>query len=329
MLNMKRREFITLLGGVAAAWPLAARAQQPAMPVVGYFALGSATGFAPRVAAFKQGLSEAGYVEGRNVAVEYRFANGQFDKLSALGADLVRLKPAVVFAAGPPAVRAVKEHTATIPIVFIMGEDPVKEGLVASLNRPGGNITGVSGFSNLLFPKRLQLLHELVPGPTSLALLVNPKNPNAEPDTRDAQAAAVALGRELQVLTASTEQDIEAAFVVIVQSRIGGLIVGVDGLFIDRRDQLFALAARHAIPAIYERREFPVAGGLMSYGANDREYNGQGGIYVGRILKGEKPADLPVMQVTKFEFVINLRIAKVLGLEVPAGVSAMADEVIE
>src|SRR4051794_10119170 len=254
---MRRRGFIGGLGA-AAAWPVVARSQQVGLPVIGYFGLGSATGFAPRVASFKQGLSEAGYVEGRNVAIEYRYANGQFDQLSALGADLVRLKPAVVFAAGLPTVQAVKEHTATIPIVFVMGEDPVKEGLVASLARPGGNITGVSGFANLLFPKRLQLLHELVPGPVSLALLVNPKNPNAEPDTRDTQAAAVALGRKLQVLTASTEQDIEAAFAVIVQSRIGGLTVGVDGFFIARRDQLFALSIRHNIPAIYERREYSV-----------------------------------------------------------------------
>ena len=325
---MKRREFIALLGAAAAS-PLAARAQQGAMPVAGYLTLGSATAAVPRVTAFKQGLSETGYVEGRNVAIEYRYAENQFDRLPALAADLVRQKPAVIFALGPPSVRAVKAHTATIPVVFVAGEDPVKEGLVASLNRPGGNVTGVSFFTNLLIAKRLQLLNEIVLRPVALALLVNPNNPNAEPDSQDAREAAVALERELHVLTASTGRGIEEAFAAIVQRRVGGLIVGVDGVFLDRRDQLFALAARHAIPAIYEKREYPVTGGLMSYGANDGEVGRQSGIYVGRILKGEKPADLPVLQATKYEFVINLRIAKVLGLAIPSGVLAIADEVIE
>jgi putative ABC transport system substrate-binding protein len=224
------------------------------------------------VAAFKRGLGETGYIEGQNIVIEYRYVAGQFDRLPALAADLVGRKAAVIFAAGPPSVRAIKTHTSTIPIVFDMGEDPVKEGLVASINRPGGNITGVSGFGNLLFPKRLQLLNEIVPKPATLALLVNPDNPNAEPDSRDTRAAAIALGRELHVLTASTERGIEDAFVTLVQRRVGGLIVGVDNaLFFDRRDQLFALAARHAIPAIYERREYAVAGGLMSYGTDDQE----------------------------------------------------------
>jgi putative tryptophan/tyrosine transport system substrate-binding protein len=270
-------------------------------------------------------LSETGFVESQNVAIEYRYAAGQYDRLPTLAEDLVRRKPTTLMAGGPPSVRALKAHTATIPIVFHMGEDPIKEGFVASLNRPGGNVTGISGFTNLLFLKRLQLLHEIVPGSAPLALLVNPNNPNAEPDSQDARAGAVALGRELLVLTASTERGIEETFVTLLQRHVGGLIVGVDGVFNDRRDQISALA----IPAIYERREYPEAGGLMSYGTDDRENYRQCGIYVGRILKGEKRADLPVSQATKFEFVINLRIAKVLGLAIPPGVLAIADEVIE
>jgi putative ABC transport system substrate-binding protein len=277
----------------------------------------------------KEGLSQTGYIEGQNVTIEYRFAEGRFDRLPALAEDLVRRKPSVIFAIGPPSVRALKAHTATIPIVFFMGEDPVKEGLVASFNRPGANITGFSGFTNLLFPKRLQLLNEIVPRPAALALVVNSDNPNAEPDSRDAQAAAVALGRELHVLTANNERGIIETFATLVQRRIGGLMVGVDGLFMDRRDQICALAARHAIPAIYEKREYPETGGLMSYGTSDRENHRQCGIYVGRILKGERPADLPVLQATKFEFVLNLRIAKVLEIPIPPGVLAIADEVIE
>jgi putative ABC transport system substrate-binding protein len=283
----------------------------------------------PRATAFKRGLSETGYIEGQNITVEYRYTDNQFDRLPSLAADLVRRKPAVIYAAGPPSVRALKAQTATIPIVFTMGEDPVKEGLVASLNRPGGNITGVSYFSNQLFPKRLQLLHEMVSKSAALALLVNPDNPNAEPDSQDARIAAAALGREFLVLKASTGRGIDEAFVTLVQRRVGGLIVGVDGLFVDRSDQIFALAIRHAIPVLYDRREFPIAGGLMSYGAPFQEASRQAGIYTGRILKGEKPGDLPVVQATKFEFVINLRIAKVLDLAIPPGVLAIADEVIE
>jgi putative ABC transport system substrate-binding protein len=274
-------------------------------------------------------LSEAGFVEGKNVAIESRFTENQFDRLPALAADLVRRRPAVIYAVGPPSVRAVKAQSATIPIVFRMGEDPVKEGLVASLNRPGGNVTGVSFFTNQLFPKRLQLLHEIVPKPATLALLVNPDNPNAEPDSEDARTAAVALGRELLVLTANTGRGIGDAFLSLVQRQVGALIVGVDGLFFNRRDQIFALATRYAIPAMYERREYPETGGLMSYGTNWQEQDRQCGIYVARILKGEKPADLPVLQATKFEFVLNLRIAKVLDLTIPPGVLAIADEVIE
>jgi putative ABC transport system substrate-binding protein len=325
--HLKRREFITLLSG-AAVWPMAARAQQSAMPVIGYLSFGAATALGPRVAAFKHGLSEAGYVEDQNVAIEYRFF-AQIDHLPVLAADLVRRKPAAIFANGPVSIRVLKGQTATIPIVFSMGEDPVKEGLVASLNRPGGNITGFSSFANQLFPKRLQLLHEIVPRPAPLALLVNPDNPNAEPDSRDTRTAAVTLERELIVLMASTEHSIEEAFAAMVQRRVGGLIVGIDGLFIDRRDQIFALTARHALPAMYGERLYPTSGGLMSYGTDETERFRQPGRYVGRILKGEKPADLPVFQVTKFEFVINLRIAKVLGLTIPPGVLAIADEVIE
>ena len=325
---MKRREFITLLGG-AAAWPIAARAQQAMIPLVGYISLTSVAGDATRKLGFRRGLSEIGFVEGQNVAIEYRYAAGQYDRLPTLAEDLVRQKPTALIAGGPPSVRALKALTATIPIVFHTGEDPVKEGLVASLHRPGGNVTGISGFTNLLFSKRLQLLHEIVPAPARLALLINPKNPNAEPDSQEATAAAVTLGRELLVLTASTERGIEETFVTLVQRQVGGLVVGVDGVFNDRRDQISALAIRHAIPAIYERREYPEAGGLMSYGTDDRENYRQCGIYVGRLLKGEKPSDLPVLRATKFEFVINLRMAKVLGLAIPPGVLAIADEVIE
>jgi putative ABC transport system substrate-binding protein len=327
---MRRRDFITLLGGAAAAWPLAARAQQAAVPLVGYIALRTAAAEgSSRVLGFKQGLSQTGYAEGQNVAIEYRYAGGEFDRLPALAEDLVRRRPAALMAVGPPSVRALKARTATIPIVFQMGEDPVKEGLVASFNRPGENITGLSSFQNLLFPKRLQLLHEIVPRPAALAFLANPNNPNAEPDLQDTRTAAAMFGRELLSLTASSADGLEDVFAAMVQRRVGGLIVGVDGLFFDRRDQIFALAARHTIPAIYESREYPVAGGLMSYGTNDRENFRQCGIYVGRILRGEKPSELPVVQSTRFEFVINSRIAKVLGLEIPPGVVAIADEVIE
>jgi ABC-type uncharacterized transport system substrate-binding protein len=325
---LKRREFITVVGG-AAVWPITARAQKTAMPVVGYLTLFSSAAAVPSVAAFRQGLNDTGFVEGQNVAIEYRYASAQYDRIPALAADLVRRKPVAIYAAGPPSVRALRAQTALLPIVFTMGEDPVKEGLVASFNRPDDNITGVSFFTNLLFPKRLQLLNEIVPRPASLALIVNPNNPNAEPDAQDARAASVALGREMLVLMASTERGIEEAFLTLVQQRVGGLIVGVDALFRDRRDQIIALATRHAIPTIYEQREYPEAGGLMSYGVNYPEQLRQCGIYIGRILKGEKPSSLPVLQPTKFDFVINLRIAKVLGLSIPPGLLAIADDVIE
>jgi putative tryptophan/tyrosine transport system substrate-binding protein len=325
---MKRREFITLLGG-AATWPLAARAQQPAVPVIGFLHAAFPRGFTEAVAGFRQGLGETGYVEGRNVTIEYRWAEGQYDRLPALAADLDRRQVAVVFASSPPAVRVVKAENSMLPIVFAMGEDPIKEGLVTSLSRPGGNVTGFSWFSNQLFGKRLALLSEIVPNAAVLALLVNPNNPNADPDTKEAQLAAGQLGRQLQVLTAGTEGDIETAFTAMVQRQVGAVAVGVDGFFLDRREQLVALAARHAIPAIFDRRQYPDSGGLMSYGANQVDSWRQGGIYVGRILKGEKPGDLPVQQSTKFEFVINLKTARTLGLDIPPTVVARADEVIE
>jgi putative tryptophan/tyrosine transport system substrate-binding protein len=324
---MNRRDLITLLGG-AAMLPVAARAQQ-AVPVVGFINAGFPRGFAGALGGFHRGLNESGFVEGRNVNIEYRWAEGQFDRLPTLAADLVRHRVAAVFAGQPATVRAIKAATTTIPIVFSMGEDPVKEGIVPSFNRPGGNVTGISYFTNQLVGKRLALLTETVPTAAMVALLVNRNNPNAEPDTEDAQAAAAALGRRLEVLTASTERDVAAAFITMSQRQIGASSVGVDGFFVDQRELLITLAASHGIPAIYDRREYSASGGLMSYGASQVEAWGHAGIYVGRILKGEKPADLPVQQSTKFDFVINLRTAKALGLAVPPTLLALADEVIE
>jgi len=325
---MRRRDFIALLGG-AAAWPIEAGAQQPAMPVIGVLMPAYPRSYAPRLADFRQGLGETGFVEGRNVSIEYRWAEGQFERIPTLAADLVRRQVAVIFAGGPPTVWALKTLTTTIPVVFSMGEDPVKEGLVANLNRPGGNITGFSYFANLLFGKKLGLLHEFVPKDAAFGLLVNPENPNAEPDTKDAQIATDSLGRQLHVFKAKTERELGAAFEDMARLRVGGLCVNIDLLFIDRREQIIALAERRSIPAIYDRREFPVEGGLMSYGASEADAWRQGGTYVGRILKGEKPADLPVQQSTKFDFVINLKTAKALHLDIPPGILAIADEVIE
>jgi putative ABC transport system substrate-binding protein len=327
--HLRRREFIRLLTGVAA-WPLLAHAQQAPVPLVGFFSVGSSDGFAPEVVGLRQGLSETGYVEGRNVAIEYRWADGQFDRLPALAADLISRRVAVIFAHGPPAVLATKTQTTRIPIVFSIGEDPVKEGLVASLNRPEGNVTGFSNFQNLLGPKKLALLRDTVPKAEVLALLVNPTNPNAEPDTKDVQTAtAASLWRELRVFPASTERDVEAAFAAMVQFRVGALLVNVDPFFISRSAQIVALAAHYAIPALYDRREFPVTGGLMSYGASEVEAFRQCGIYLGRILKGATPGDLPVQQAAKFEFVINLKTARALCLDIAPGVLAIADEVID
>jgi ABC-type uncharacterized transport system substrate-binding protein len=329
MSDIRRRAFITLLGSAAAAWPLAARGQQPTMPVIGFLNGASPEGYAPYVTAFRQGLKEAGYVEGQNVTIEYRWAEGQYDRLPALAADLVRRNVTVIAATSTPAAQAAKALTSTVPIVFTTGDDPIKLGLVASFNRPGGNATGVSHLIGELGSKRLGLLRELLPGITVITTLLNPNFPGAERQLRDAEAAAGALGLQLIVLRASTEREIDAAFATMAQQGASALVVGGDPSFVARREQIVALAARHAIPTIYPVRDFAVAGGLMSYGTDFADAYRQAGVYTGRIVRGEKPADLPVQRSTKFELVINLKTARTLGVTIPAGVFSIADEVIE
>jgi putative ABC transport system substrate-binding protein len=326
---MKRREFITLLGGTAATWPLAARAQQ-AMPVIGYLGAGSPQSNAIRLDAVRQGLVEAGYVEGQNFVFDYRWAEDQNERLPALAAQLVRRDVALILTGGgSTATVAAKSATATIPIVFITGADPIKLGFVASFNRPGSNLTGVSFLVNALVAKQFEVLHETVPKTALIGYLVNPTYTNAEADTRNVLAAAEVVGQKLLVVQAHTDSELEAAFVTLIQQRAGALVVGADPFFTDRRDRLVELAARQKIPAIYFVREFVSAGGLMSYGTSITEAYRIVGLYAGRILKGEKPADLPVQQSTKVELIVNLKTAKALGLTVPPQIVARADEVIE
>jgi ABC-type uncharacterized transport system substrate-binding protein len=327
---MRRREVITLLGGVAAAWPLAARAQQSAIPSIGFVHTASPQGVAQSLSAFLNGLSEAGYVDGRNVAIEYRWAEGQIDRLPALMADLVRRQVAVIAATTTPAALAAKAATATIPIVFETAADPVKIGLVTSLNRPGGNVTGVTQTNAETTPKRLELLHELLPTAKVMGLLVNPADPAlAETEASEALAAAHTLGLELHVLNASAERDFDGVFAKLIQLRADGLVIGADVLFTSHIEQLAALMVRHAVPAAYQWREFAAAGGLLSYGADLTDAYHVAGVYTGRILKGEKPGELPVQQSTKVELFLNLKTAKALGITVPIPVLGRADEVIE
>jgi putative ABC transport system substrate-binding protein len=329
MSDIRRRELIMLLGG-AAAWPLVAGAQQPAMPVVGFLRPGSPGPNAHLVAAFRKGLGQTGYVEGRNVAVEYRWAHNSDDRLPELAADLVRLRVAVIATPGSTAAAAAaKSATTTIPIVYSGGGDPVQTGLVASLNRPGGNVTGVSSMSGELGAKRLGLLQELLPHAARFAVLVNPNNPLAKAFVTDVRAAALASGRHIEVLTASTNREIDTALLTLVEQRADALLVAPDAVFVSSRVQLATLAARHAVPAIYPFHEDAEAGGLMSYGPSNTDLVRQAGIYTGRVLTGEKPADMPILRATKFELVINLNTAKALGLEIPPTLLARADEVIE
>jgi ABC-type uncharacterized transport system substrate-binding protein len=328
---MRRREFIKLLSSTAATWPLTAQAQQTALPVIGFLNSASPESYAPQLAGFRQGLNEVGYIEGQNVTIEFRWAKAQYNRLPELAADLVSRQVAVIAATGGSvSATAAKSATATIPIVFTSGGDPVRTGLVTSLSRPGGNVTGVSLFTSTLAAKRLELLHELVPAAKVIAMLVNPTNPNSEADTKAVEAAAPALGVQIVVLKASNGAEIGKAFDALRQYKIDAVLVGADPLFDNSgRDQLIVLAARNDVPAIYDWRDVALAGGLVSYGSNLAEAYRLAGVYVGRILKGEKPADLPVLQPTKFEFIINLKTANALGLTISNQMQLLADEVIE
>jgi ABC-type uncharacterized transport system substrate-binding protein len=326
---MRRREFISLLGGAAAAWPLAARAQQPAMPVIGYFSGRSPEAEAPILGAFRKGLEETGYLAGQNIAIEFRFSDGQDDQLPALAAELVRRRVAVLVATDRPSALAAKAATATIPIVFTSGAAAVEIGLVASLNRPGGNATGVNIFTTELGPKRLELLRQLLPNAGTIAFIVNPNSATTGRQVSELQTAAAALGQQILVLNAGSEKEIEEAFATIVERRVAAVLYPASLFFQVRQEQLVALAARHSIPAMYEWREFVTAGGLMSYSTNRAEAFRQIGIYTGRVLKGANPADLPVMQSIRFEFVINLKTAKALGIKISDDLLSLADEVIE
>jgi putative ABC transport system substrate-binding protein len=330
MLNVRRRQFLTLLGGTAAAWPLAARSQQSTMPVIGFLNSTSLDGYRPMLNAFRQGLQQFGYIEGQNVAIEYRWAEGRNDRLPAMAAELVQHQVTVIAATTAPAALAAKAATTTIPIVFETAYDPIRLGLVASLNRPGGNITGVTNLSVEVWPKTLELLHELVPTASVVALLVNPVNPvGAEVALRSSQAVARTLGLDLHVLNASTESDFDGVFANLIQLRAGGLVIAPDPFFTSRQEQLAALALRHAVPAIYLTREFAVAGGLAGYGSTVPDAYRLAGVYVARVLKGEKTSELPVQQATKVELFLNLKTANALGITVPLPLSGRADEVIE
>jgi putative ABC transport system substrate-binding protein len=327
--QMDRRAFIAALGG-AAAWPLVARAQQAAVPVIGFLGAGSITGYASYVDAFRRGLAAAGSVEGHDVAVEFRWLDGGYDRAPALAAEFVDKRVAIIVATGGTAVAlAAKTATTTTPIVFVIGADPIKFGLVASINRPGGNVTGVSFLINLLTAKQLEVLHEVIPKTADIGFLVNPANPNAEPDTREVRVAAARLARKLIVAGASSAAEIDTAFANLVKQGANAVVIGADALFVSRQHQIVELAIRHSLPTIYNSRGYVMDGGLVSYGPDQAEAYGQAGVYASRILKGEKPANLPVVQPTKFELVINFNTAKALGLTIPPSLLARADEVIE
>ena len=327
---MKRRDFITLLGGAAAAWPVAARAQQATMRVIGFLRNTSPAGSAPVVAALREGLNESGYIEGQDVTIEYRWGEGHDDRLPELAADLVQHHCSVIIGGGSAAALAAKKATTTIPIVFSTGDDPIQLGLVASVNRPSGNVTGVFFYSGgILISKQLELLHQLLPKGSSVGILVNPRSPISGSQVRDAQAAAPALGQQLHILNASSERDIDAAFVTLTQNRGDALLNMGNALFFGYRDRIIELAARYKVPAIYDVRDYVAAGGLMSYGASITDAYRQAGVYVGRILNGTKPSDLPVLVPTKYELVINLKTAKTLGLDIPDRLIALTDEMIE